>query len=108
MTFTDLYAVYDERDGTIVHVHGVPSDAGQSPEDIIAMVDPQQERPLRGPPTAGRRSDPAGSCRRRPHRGGNRGRRPRRGGDRIHRPGPTAGRIFFPRRRFHRHADGHD
>ena len=44
---TDLYAVYDERDGTIVHVHGVPSDAGQSPEDIIAMVDPQQERPLR-------------------------------------------------------------
>ena len=44
---TDLYAVYDERDGTIVHVHGVPSDAGQSQEDIIAMVDPQRERSLR-------------------------------------------------------------
>jgi hypothetical protein len=34
---TDLYAVYDERTGTILHVHAVPAGAAQSPEDVIAI-----------------------------------------------------------------------
>lgn len=44
---TDLYAVYDERTGTIVHLHAVPSEAGQSPDHILATVDPGRERSLR-------------------------------------------------------------
>ena len=44
---TDIYAVYDEQTGTIVHLHAVPTQAGQSPDHIIAMLDPGRERPLR-------------------------------------------------------------
>ena len=44
---TDVYAVYDEQTGTIVHLHAVPTQAGQSPDHIIAMLDPGRERPLR-------------------------------------------------------------
>ena len=44
---TDMYAVYDEQTGTIVHLHAVPAQAGQSPDHIIAMLDPGRERPLR-------------------------------------------------------------
>ena len=44
---TDMYAVYDEQTGTIVHLHAVPTQAGQSPDHIIAMLDPGGERSLR-------------------------------------------------------------
>ena len=44
---TDVYAVYDEQTGTIVHLHAVPTRAGQSPDHIIAMLDPGRERSLR-------------------------------------------------------------
>ena len=44
---TDIYAVYDEQTGTIVHLHAVPAQAGQSPDHIIAMLDPGGERSLR-------------------------------------------------------------
>jgi hypothetical protein len=44
---TDMYAVYDEQTGTIVHLHAAPTEAGQSPDHIIAMLDPGRERSLR-------------------------------------------------------------
>ena len=44
---TEIYAVYDEQTGTIVHLHAVPAQADQSPDHIIAMLDPGRERPLR-------------------------------------------------------------
>lgn len=44
---TDMYAVYDEQTGTIVHLHAAPTEAGQSPDHIIAILDPGRERSLR-------------------------------------------------------------
>lgn len=44
---TDMYAVYDEQTGTIVHLHAAPTEAGQPLEHIIAMLDPGRERSLR-------------------------------------------------------------
>ena len=35
---TDLYALYDEQTGAILHVHATPQGAAQSPEEIIAIL----------------------------------------------------------------------
>lgn len=34
----DLYAVYDEQTGTILHVHATPPGAAQSPEEIVVTL----------------------------------------------------------------------
>jgi hypothetical protein len=35
---TDLYAVYDEQTGTILHVHATPAGTEPSPGDILATL----------------------------------------------------------------------
>jgi hypothetical protein len=40
----DLYAVYDEETGTILHVHATLPRTAQSPEDIIATLGVAHDR----------------------------------------------------------------
>ncbi len=40
----DLYAVYDEETGTILHVHATPPSTAHSPEDIIATLGVAHDR----------------------------------------------------------------
>lgn len=43
----DLYALYDEQTGAILHVHAVPQGAAQSSEEIIAMAGVGHDRAVR-------------------------------------------------------------
>lgn len=43
----DLYALYDEQTGEILHVHAAPQGAVQSPEEIIAILGAGHDRAVR-------------------------------------------------------------
>ena len=44
---TDLYALYDEQTGAILHVHATPQGAAQSPEEITAILGVGHNRAIR-------------------------------------------------------------
>jgi alkylated DNA nucleotide flippase Atl1 len=43
----DLYALYDEQTGAILHVHATPQGAVQSPEEINAILGVGHDRAVR-------------------------------------------------------------